>query len=106
MSNIQDTVTERTSQYGDFRDQGFISQLLKDGARQGDSWGLMEAYQREAVDMILHKIARIVCGNPDYADSWHDIQGYAKITEDRLPGGPLARKPPCGDPTTHDLIDP
>jgi len=36
--------------------------------------------------MILHKIARIVNGDPDYTDSWHDIAGYAKLVEDRLNG--------------------
>ena len=34
--------------------------------------------------MIFHKIGRIVNGDPNYADSWHDIAGYAKLVEDRL----------------------
>lgn len=42
--------------------------------------------QREALDMIFHKIGRIVCGDPNYADSWHDIAGYAKLVENRLNG--------------------
>lgn len=104
-SLITETVAERTSQYGDFRDQGMIAQALKETARMGSSWGQMVGFQREAIDMILHKIARIVCGNPDYADSWHDIQGYAKITEDRLPGCPTGN-PHCAAQDDHGMIHP
>ncbi len=97
-SAIADTVRARTTKYGDFRDQGATAQRLKITAREGASWEELALYQREAIDMILHKVARIVNGDPNYADSWHDIQGYAKITEDRLPGGPEAEAthPPLG----------
>ena len=44
----------------------------------------MDADQNEALQMICHKIARIVNGDPDYADSWVDIAGYAKLVADRL----------------------
>ena len=32
--------------------------------------------------MILHKLARILNGDPNYVDSWHDIAGYAILVED------------------------
>jgi hypothetical protein len=44
----------------------------------------LSADQRESLDMIQHKIGRILCGDPDYADSWHDIAGYAMLVEQRL----------------------
>jgi len=31
--------------------------------------------------MILHKIARILNGDPEYSDNWHDIAGYATLIE-------------------------
>ena len=31
--------------------------------------------------MILHKIARAVTGDAFYADTWHDIAGYALLIE-------------------------
>jgi hypothetical protein len=34
--------------------------------------------EREMVDMILHKIARMVCGDPDHPDHLDDIIGYAE----------------------------
>lgn len=34
--------------------------------------------------MIATKMARIVNGDPDYLDNWHDIQGYAKLVQQEL----------------------
>ena len=45
----------------------------------------MNATQREGLKAILQKIARILNGDPNYADNWHDIQGYARLVEERLP---------------------
>lgn len=36
--------------------------------------------------MIAHKLGRIINGDPNYSDSWHDIAGYAKLVADRLDG--------------------
>jgi hypothetical protein len=38
------------------------------------------------MEMICHKMARIMNGDPNYSDSWHDIAGYAKLVADRLEG--------------------
>ena len=42
--------------------------------------------QWEALEMIVHKMARIVNGNPGKVDHWVDIAGYAKLIADRLQG--------------------
>ena len=34
--------------------------------------------------MIVHKIARILAGDPNHADHWHDIAGYAILVEERI----------------------
>lgn len=34
--------------------------------------------------MIAGKIARIINGDPNYVDSWHDIAGYATLIEQEL----------------------
>jgi hypothetical protein len=36
--------------------------------------------------MIMHKVARILNGDPNYADNWIDIAGYATLVADRLEG--------------------
>lgn len=42
--------------------------------------------QSFAVRMIVGKLARIVCGNQNEPDHWHDIAGYARLVEDELIG--------------------
>jgi hypothetical protein len=34
--------------------------------------------------MTATKVARILCGDPLYVDSWRDIEGYARLVADRL----------------------
>jgi hypothetical protein len=45
--------------------------------------------QSEALEMIAHKIARILNGDPNYVDSWLDIAGYATLVAERLNGNKL-----------------
>lgn len=82
---IQALTEERGSEYGDFSTQGLIAQDLKERMRSTAGWGRLSGHQREALDMIQHKISRILNGNPNNHDSWIDIAGYAKITADRIP---------------------
>lgn len=51
-----------------------------------DKWQLLAPDQREALEMLQHKVGRILNGDPDYADSWRDIAGYAQLVADRLDG--------------------
>lgn len=39
---------------------------------------------KEALDMIVHKIGRILNGNPNYIDSFRDIAGYAELVVNYL----------------------
>ena len=82
--SITNTLTERGNRYGKFRDHAALSQMFKGVMGTVDK--SLEADQREALEMIFHKIARILNGDPNYADSWHDIAGYAQLVADRLNG--------------------
>ena len=88
MSDITQTLTERGARYGKFMDHARISQSFKSFVRNshGEKWKTMSFDQQEALEMIFHKIARILNGDPDYADSWIDIAGYAQLVADRLEG--------------------
>ena len=44
----------------------------------------MPTVHREALEMIVHKIARIVNGDPNYIDNWIDICGYSKLVIDEI----------------------
>ncbi len=80
---IEDTLRERGERYGDFTDHARLSQQLQDDMRGGDGWGLLSFVQKQSLTVIADKIARILTGDPNYSDNWHDIQGYAKLAEDR-----------------------
>lgn len=84
MTDIAATLAERGSRYGVFTDHAIITQTLKDVMRGTANWGGMADDQKEALEMIAHKIGRILNGDPNYDDSWVDIAGYAQLVANRL----------------------
>jgi len=85
-SAVDQTLQERGKRYGDFSIHASICQNLKSVMTNTHNYqNRLSMAQRQALDVIADKIARILTGDPDYADNWHDIQGYAKLVEDRLP---------------------
>lgn len=82
--NIDDTLKERGNRYGEFDEHANITQALKITMQNTGNWSVLANDQREALEMIAHKIGRILNGDPNYIDSWHDIIGYTKLVEDRL----------------------
>ena len=82
-----EVLTERAKNYGKFSGIGQLTQTFKSIMREAPSWPNMQPDQKESLEMIVHKLARILNGNPDYADSWVDIAGYARLVADRLETG-------------------
>jgi hypothetical protein len=83
--SVDATLAERGKRYGDFSDHARVCQALKVTMMCGPSWKQLSDVQKQALEVIADKIARILTGDPNYDDNWHDIQGYAKLVEDRLP---------------------
>lgn len=82
---VNDTLQERGSRYGDFTDHARIAQQLQDVMRSHQfGWAGLDPVKRQALSVIADKIARILNGDPEYGDNWHDIQGYARLVEERL----------------------
>ena len=84
MDPVGETISFRGLKYGKFENNAQIAQQLKSVMRASVAWGALSDDTAEALDMIATKISRILAGDPSYIDSWHDIQGYAKLIEDRL----------------------
>jgi len=78
---INDTLKQRQSTHGTFKANAKVSQGICECLRLGDSYAALTDAQVEALEMIAHKMARIVNGTADFADHWHDIAGYAKLAE-------------------------
>ena len=85
-SEIEKVISDRGVNYGRFEDGAEIMQQLKLIAHTSQGWEKMKPIQREGMDMILHKIGRILNGDPSYVDSWIDIEGYSKLVSDWLKG--------------------
>lgn len=87
-TDIDETLDARAQDYGKFKDgaalmQGMKRLLADHAAKHGKTF---TDDQWEALEMIVHKMGRIVNGNPDKVDHWVDIAGYAKLVADRLEG--------------------
>lgn len=87
--DINETLKERGSRYGDFKTHADITQALKRVMRGEDmtcetNWNTLSNDKQEALEMIAHKIARIINGDPSYAESWRDIAGYAQLVVKEL----------------------
>lgn len=83
---INETLQERGGRYGVFAEQAVIAQSIKRAMVNSKNWQSLDDDMLEGLDMVANKIARILNGDPNYADSWHDIVGYVKLIEDRLNG--------------------
>lgn len=86
VSELAAALEERGSRYGPFSSHARITQDLKNVMRDTPNWPILTASQREALDMIAHKIGRILNGDPHYDDSWFDIAGYAQLEVDIIRG--------------------
>ena len=97
MTDLTKTLDERGSRYGEFHLHAEMTQALKSimrgcvpeiseecACKMALAWELLNPDQKEALEMNAHKIGRILNGDPNYADSWVDIAGYAKLVGDRL----------------------
>jgi len=84
MSEIESTLEERGNRYGSFAGHSRITQNIKRSMVNSPNWELLSDDKREALEMVAHKIGRILNGDPEYKDSWHDIVGYTKLVEDTL----------------------
>lgn len=80
---VDELLEERGVRYGEFDDLAEISQSIKTAFAIGGRTKL-GADQAEALEMIAHKIARTLNGDPNYVDSWADIAGYAQLIVRRL----------------------
>ena len=83
---IEATLAERQAQYGCFEDVAFVTENIMATLSKVRSNGLTDLpyTHRMALYMIASKMARIVNGDFNHKDSWHDIGGYSKLIEDLL----------------------
>ena len=81
---IEATLAERQAQYGCFEDVAFVTENIMAVLSKVRTNGLNDLpyTHRMALYMIASKMARIVNGDFNSIDGWHDIGGYSKLIED------------------------
>lgn len=82
--SIEQTLALRGKRYGAYAEHARITQAIKAAMADSPNWQSLAPDQRETLEMIAHKAGRILNGDPDLHDSWHDIVGYTKLVADRL----------------------
>jgi len=82
--SIDKTLEQRGLKYGDFDTHADISQSLKRAMHSTIGWKRLTPAMKESLDMVQHKIGRILNGDPHFHDSWHDIIGYVRLVEKTL----------------------
>lgn len=83
-SEIESTLAERGVRYGSYEEHARVSQNIKRAMQDSNNWADLPDHTKETFEMLAHKIARTLTGDPSYTDNIHDIQGYAKLEEDIL----------------------
>ena len=82
----EEILNQRAKTHGDFSEFAITARLLKGcvASRLRQCEKVLTDAQSEGLDMILHKISRIINGNPNEKDHWQDIAGYAELVVRQL----------------------
>ena len=85
---IEATLAERQAQYGCFEDVARTTGKIMEALSEVRVNGLNDLPypHRMALYMIASKMARIVNGDFNSIDGWHDISGYSKLIEKLING--------------------
>jgi hypothetical protein len=77
---------ERGRTHGDYAVHALITQDLKRVITHhvGHLDRRLDDDMQESLDMVAHKIGRIIAGDAGFADHWADIAGYAQLVANRL----------------------
>jgi len=79
-------LAEREFTHGNFAATALITQRLKDVGHNTPNWqSVLTDVQRESLEGIFVKIARILSGDPNHPDHWRDIEGGARLSREQLP---------------------
>jgi hypothetical protein len=78
-TNVDAILGERGNRYGTFESNAKTCQLLKNVLHSQEGWYRLSYVQREAVEMMMHKISRLVNGDATYLDTVIDIAGYNQL---------------------------
>lgn len=84
MGTVAEIIDNRQGTHGEFNENATATWEIMRIMMAQRNWPILSDPQRHALYMDAHKMARIVCGNPNEPDHWDDIAGYATLVAQRL----------------------
>jgi len=75
--SVNEILKQRQKTHGEFEEHANITQKLKRVIDYSNA--ILTDEQKEALEMIFHKIGRVLAGDPNHKDNWDDIAGYAML---------------------------
>lgn len=85
LKGVDSTLAERQAQYGSYEDVSFVTENIISVLKRCN-YDEMPNPHKMAMYMIASKMARLVSGDCNHLDSWHDIGGYSKLIENLIEG--------------------
>src|SRR5213592_2546621 len=79
--SVHQTLADRGEHYGDYGSRARIEEAVLDSMQSWPGWHELAPFHRSAMRMFAVKLSRILNGDPNHLDSWHDIAGYATLVE-------------------------
>lgn len=86
-NSIKETLESRKSAHGCFWESSNTCATLKRTMQSTPNWPLMEPAKQRALEMVVEKVTRILYGDHNFADHWHDIAGYVSLIDNYITTG-------------------
>lgn len=93
---LNDLLKEREKTHGDFFCNSLYSQSLKMIMKSSKNWDGLSEFKKESLEMIVHKIGRILAGDSNCEDHWDDIAGYSKLVSNKIAQDKIVSDPTHG----------
>jgi hypothetical protein len=77
--SVKELVARRALTHGSWAETARVAQNIKNAMGSSPNWPNLADSQKEGLDMIAQKIARILTGNMNADEHWEDIAGYIEL---------------------------
>lgn len=77
--DVDALIEERSNTHGDYMVNSEITWTIKEALHRGAHYDSMHPAMKETLDMVAHKMHRIVNGDPFFKDHWVDMTGYPHL---------------------------
>lgn len=81
VTGIDAVLADRGKTHGDFKVHSNVTQNIKRAMVNSPNWEQLTDDKKEQLEMVAHKIGRILSGDSEYKDHYTDIIGYTRLVE-------------------------